>query len=137
MTITGLRSGKKLVSDVAFFGRMLDKIRIHNEGRLPDDYNLGTGFDGSLCEFLGVSYDDVKQRTLHGGTDEEILKWCRAEGRNLTEQDLRLWNSYVLKQGWNDTSTETLEQVKADAGFEGREEIRTWVDFHDADEGRM
>jgi hypothetical protein len=37
-----------------FFGRMLDKIRLHSAGVLPADYNRGHGFDGRMCRFLGL-----------------------------------------------------------------------------------
>ena len=33
-------------------GRTLDKIRLHQTGLLPPDYNLGHGLDGRLCRFL-------------------------------------------------------------------------------------
>ena len=38
-------SGHDTVGGVVFFARMLDKIRLHAAGELPDDYNLGSGHD--------------------------------------------------------------------------------------------
>lgn len=44
---------------MVYFGRMLDKIRLHAAGALPVDYvvNLGdakpTVFDGRICRFYG------------------------------------------------------------------------------------
>jgi hypothetical protein len=53
--VTGLRSAYDKVGRLVFFGRMLDKIRLHAAGRLPPDYvaNLGevrpTVFDARCC----------------------------------------------------------------------------------------
>jgi hypothetical protein len=31
--------------------------------------------DGACLNFLRVSYDDLRQRVISGGNDEEILDW--------------------------------------------------------------
>jgi hypothetical protein len=56
MKISGLRSDRETVDGLVFFGRMLDKNRLHAQGLLPSDYNRGHGFDGRLCRFLGIDY---------------------------------------------------------------------------------
>lgn len=137
MKIPGLRSGKEKVCGIAFFARTLDKVKLHDERKLPDDYNVGTGFDNSLCEFLQVNYADMRERTLQGGTDEEILKGCFSISRRPSEKEVMFWNSYVLKLGWKDHTSEELEKTKIAHGFADRDDIETWVDFHDADEGRI
>jgi hypothetical protein len=47
---------------------------------------LGDGFDGRTCRYLSVRYEDVKARVLAGKTDEEVLDWCLANGRRLTDE---------------------------------------------------
>ena len=44
-----------------FLPRTLDKIRIHARGELHPDHHefLGKGFDGRLCHFLGIRYEDL------------------------------------------------------------------------------
>jgi hypothetical protein len=60
-----------------FFARMLDKIRLHEQGLLPEGYNLGFSppdcLDARFCSYWGVDYDQLRKRTLQGGTNEEIL----------------------------------------------------------------
>ena len=56
MKVDGLRRSREKVEEVVFFARMLDKIRLHAQGKLPEDYNLGWGLDGRCCEFLNVDY---------------------------------------------------------------------------------
>jgi hypothetical protein len=35
---------------------------------------------------LGVRYEDVRAQVLSGKTDAEVLDWCFANGRRLTEE---------------------------------------------------
>jgi hypothetical protein len=42
----------------------------------------------------------------------------------------------MRKRGWNDVATERLIQRKAESGFAQREDIQTFFDYIDADEGR-
>jgi gluconokinase len=132
------RSIRDEVSGMRYFGRMLDKIRLHAEGRLHADYheNLGSGGDGWTCDFLRVKYEDVKKRTLEGGADEEILAWCFENGRALNEGDLRVWNNYIGKVGWNDFATPYLNKIKQECGIADRDDIQTMLDLFDLDEGR-
>jgi gluconokinase len=121
-----------------FLPRTLDKIRLHARGALHPDHHafLGQGFDGRLGHFLGVSYDALKARTLAGGSDEEILDWCRQHGRPLTEQDLIIWNGFAAKRGWRDDATATLERQKAESGLAHRADLLTFFDYYEVDEGR-
>ena len=36
MQISNLRSSYEKVGEIVFFGRMLDKIRLYHQGKLPD-----------------------------------------------------------------------------------------------------
>ena len=138
MPIPGLRSPADRVGPLVYFGRMIDKIRLHHAGQLPADYhaNLGEGFDKSCVSLLGISYPDLVTRVKAGGSDEEIFQWCRSKGRPLTEQDIYVWNEFMRKRGWNDEVSARLVQRKGEAGFPQRDDIQTFFDFIDADEGR-
>jgi gluconokinase len=116
---------------------MLDKIRLHAAGRLPADYhaNLGIGFDGRCCSFLGVGYAALKARTLAGGTDEEILAWCHEQGGTRTEEQCDIWNAFMMKTGWRDARTPVLKQRIVEFGQSGKS-IETMFDLNDFDEGR-
>jgi gluconokinase len=133
-----VRSPAAKVGGIVYFGRMLDKIRVHATGNLPEDYqpNLGRGFDRSCVEFLGINYEELVTRTQEGGTDEEILAWSFTKGRRPTDGEIHVWNEWMRKRGWNDDISETLERRKRDAGIERRAEIETMFQFIDADEGR-
>jgi hypothetical protein len=134
MKIPGLRHSAEQVGGIVFFGRMLDKIRLHARGKLPPDYKHGTGTDTRVCGFLQVGYKDVVDQTLGGGTDEEVLEWCFGHGHRPDEEDILMFNAFLTKRGWRDSFTEALEQMKRDRGFENRTDIQTFFDFHKADE---
>jgi hypothetical protein len=125
-----------------YFARMLDKIRLKARGELPPGYFTGlepdpTVLDARCIRFLRVNYDDLVTRTLKGGSDEEILEWCFENGRRPNEEEIEIWNEFILKRGWRDASSDDLAATKQEAGFGGRDDIQTWVDYHDADEGRI
>ena len=138
MSVPGLRSDYEEVGGIVFFGRMLDKIRLHAAGRLPPDYNLGTSdwrwFDSRCTRFLGVEYQAVVKRVLRGEKDEEILEWCFEHGRRPSLEEIEIWNDFLIKRGWRDGGSEQLAEAKRARGFGHRDDIQTWFDFHRADE---
>jgi hypothetical protein len=90
MATVALRSPSEKVGGLFYFGRMLDKIRLHARGELPADYdeNLGNGFDEECVTFLRINYDQIVERAKQGGSDEEILQWCFKAGRQPSEDDI-------------------------------------------------
>jgi len=138
MKVPDLRSSYEKVGGIVFFARMLDKIRLNAAGRLPPGYNLGTAdwtsFDARSTRFLGVDYQAVVERTLQSGSDEEILQWCFQHGRRPSEEEIEIWNAFLIKRGWRDAGSAELAEAKRIRGFTDRDDIQTWFDFLRADE---
>ncbi len=135
------RSAFDRTGGVVYFARMLDKIRLLAAGKLPPDYeeNLAVGFDGRCCRFLGVAYPALRERTLSGGTDEEILAWCGEHGSHPDDEQILVWNHFMLKRGWRDEddgSTQELARYKAGSGLAHRTDLVTFFDYYEVDEGR-
>jgi len=135
--IPGLRSCYDKTGRLVYFGRMLDKIRLHAAGQLPADYhsNLGSGFDGRCCQFLGVAYADLKARTLAGGTDDEILAWAHERGGARSDDQCMIFINFLIKRGWRDEASATLRKRITEYGLVGRP-IETFFDLNEYDEGR-
>ena len=114
--VEGLRSCYGTVGGIVFFGRMLDKIRLHAAGRLPEEYhgNIAKGFDARTCAFLGVDHGALGERVLAGGTDEEILAWCLEKGGPRSDDARYIWNRFMMKVGWRDERSEGLKQRLAE-----------------------
>jgi len=139
MVTFALRGPSEKVGGLFYFGRMLDKIRLHAKGELPPDYhaNLGKGFDEKCANFLRINYAQLVERVNHGGTDEEILQWCFDHGRRPDENDVYVWNEFMRKRGWNDEVSEILQRRKKESDMMNRSDIQTSFQFIDADEGRL
>jgi gluconokinase len=133
-----VRSPSEKLGGLVYFGRMIDKIRVHARGELPADYqpNLGKGFDAKCCAFLHLNYDELVKRVNSGATDDEILDWTFRQGRRPSEKEITMWNEFMRKFGWRDDAAEILERRKRETGMQDRSEIETMFQFIDADEGR-
>jgi hypothetical protein len=140
MTNQTLCSDYVETSGINFFARMLDKIRLNAQGLLPDGYHLGfsdpTSFDARFCRFWEVDYDQLAAKTLEGGSNEDLLAWCFQDRKRPNEDQILVWNSFIIKRGWRDSGAAGLVIEKKLSGFADRDDIQTYVDLHDADEGR-
>jgi hypothetical protein len=98
---------------MVYFARMLDKIRLSGSGRLRDDFrkNIGIGFDGRCTRYLHVAHAMLVDRVLEGGSDEEILEWCFANGRRLKQEEIFVWNQFMTKRGWKDELDGILQSI--------------------------
>jgi hypothetical protein len=125
---------------IIFFARMLDKIRLNAAGILPDGYHLGfsdpTSFDARFCRFWEIDYDQLVAKTLEGKTNEELLDWCFQGKKRPNEDQILVWNSFIIKRGWRDDGASDLIVEKELQGVADRHDIQTYVDLHDVDEGR-
>jgi len=138
--VPGLRSPAETVGGLVYFGRMIDKIRLHQAGKLPAEYqsNLGGGFDERCIHFLRISYQGLVDRVQSGNdSDEELLAWALTEGRHPDEEEIEVWNGFMSKRGWKDAATPSLTKRKAENGLAERSDIETFFQFIDADEGRL
>jgi hypothetical protein len=137
--VPGLRSPYAKVGRVVYFGRMLDKIRLHARGALPvADYaaNLGKGFDLRCVNFLRVAYDELRARVLTGDhTDEQLLAWAHERGGARSDEECEIWNGFMMKRGWRDAGAEILGKRIRESHLEGKP-IMTMFDYIDFDEDR-
>ena len=140
MQINVFRSPFQKESGLHHFARMLDKIRLHQAGRLPEEYhpNFGsrTGLDGHLCGFLGVEHAEVFERVREGGSDEDVVRWCFQRGLRPNKMQIRIWNEFPRKFEWNDASSKFLPRMKQEDGLEHRTDIVITFELIDLREGR-
>lgn len=140
--IPGLRSPHDQIGGLVYFGRMVDKIRLFAEGKLPEGWHAARGtsmagsFDERCCRFLGVEYAAIEAETLKDDKSaEELLEWAFATGRRPTEEELEVWNGFMTKRGWRDAATERLHFRLDEIGLPPGT-VETMFDFIDLDEGR-
>lgn len=146
--IPGLRSPYARVGRLVYFGRMLDKIRLHAAGALPADYaeNLGdakpTVFDGRICRFLRLPFATIQAHVLANpsATDAAILAWAEAQTAAAglpprTDEECEIFSAFLSKRGWRDSGAPILAQRAAEPAVAGQP-ISTMFDYIDFDEGR-
>ncbi len=117
--------------------RFLAKIRKHLAGELPKSYqrNFTKGFDGFLCLHLGIDPEDVIEIVRTSNDEAE-------RDRRLLElfpDDLRIavWNRKLVQMGMSSMGREALDDVKKKMNAEDRDDLVSFADMIDFDEGRI
>lgn len=137
---TNPKSPRDTIEGILYFPRMCDKIRLHTEGLLSPDYhaNLGIAMDSWVCQLLQVDYSDVMEQVKSGADDTAVLAWCFTNGYQPREEEIQWWNCYLRNCGSpGNFLDDRLAFRKDEAGWQDRDDIKTFFDFIDADEGRM
>ena len=133
------RSPRETMAGWVYLPRFIDKIRLHLAGKLHPDYqeNFTKGFDGAWLKAAGLNADQFIAVVKSTDTDGQVCDWV---GRNVrkTEAEKAAFQKHVLNRGTEDEEMKTrLQQRKIAAGLAHRDEIKTFVDFIDADEKRL
>lgn len=134
------RSPYVKIGGLFHLGRMLDKARLFAGGLLPPEYESmrGKGFDGRLCRYLGVSYDEIARWAVESDDDEAIIARCFSRYRRLSEEDKLIWNSFVSKRGWRDDESDAfIIETAREIGLDDDGSLQTDFDLIEADEGRL
>ncbi|MGA2864444.1 MAG: DUF5069 domain-containing protein [Verrucomicrobiota bacterium] len=134
------RSPREVMCGWMHLPRFVDKVRLHLAGKLHPDYqaNFCKGFDGLWLETAGVEAGRFVEVVRHSLTDGEVCDWVlknvkKAESVQAAHRERML--NYPRP---DDAGMQArLKQRKEAAGLAHRDDIRTFVDFIDADEKRI
>ena len=134
------RSPRETMCGWMHLPRFIDKIRLHFAGKLHPDYqgNFCKGFDGLWLETAGVKAEEFIEVVRKSLTDGEVCDWVRkhADKPESVKAAHRERMLNYPKKG--DAEMEArLKMRKEQAGISHRDDIKTFVDFIDADEKRM
>lgn len=134
------RSPRETMCGWMHLPRLIDKVRLHLAGKLHADYqtNLGKGFDGKWLDAAGITFDqfvDVVKDTL---TDGEVADWVLHHVKK-TDAEKRAHAEQMLDYpAADDVAGQARLRLRKDQrGFADRDDIRTFIDFIDADEHRL
>lgn len=133
------KSPREAIDGIIYLPRLCDKIRLFAKNELHEDYhpNLGGGMDLWLCQFFGIHYADIETKVKNGASDEDIAAWLRETGCSRPDYEYDWWCSYMVNRGFRDDLAERLAERKAAAGWQDRDELCSFMDLIDADEGRL
>ena len=132
------RSPKETMAGWAYLPRFVDKIRLSLAGQLHADYQPNfarKGFDAQWLTAAGLEADPFIEIVKNTLTDGEVCDWVRCHVSTAKRESFNLW---VLHYG-ADSDSEVqarLKLRKEQSGLAHRDDLRTFVDFIDADEKR-
>lgn len=133
------RSPRETMAGWVHLPRFVDKIRLHLAGKLHADYqeNFTTGFDGAWLKAAGVSAEHFIEVVKNSITDGQVADWV-SKNMKKTGAEKTAFRDFLLNRGTEGGEvTERLKMRKEQAGMAGRDEIKTFVDYIDADERRI
>src|SRR5580698_6263571 len=133
------RSPRETMCGWVYLPRFVDKIRLHLAGKLHPDYqeNFTKGFDGAWLKAAGVTAEQVIEVVKGSITDGQVADWI-AKNVKKSEADKAAFRDFILKRGTEEGEIkDRLKMRKEQAGLAHRDDIKTFVDFIDADEKRM
>jgi hypothetical protein len=133
------RCPREVMAGWVYLPRFVDKIRLHLAGKLAADYqeNFTKGFDGAWLKAAGVNAEQFIAVVKNSITDGEVCDWVARNVRK-TEAEKAAFRDFLLNRGSdNEESAARLQKRKAESGLAHREDIKTFVDFIDADERRI
>ncbi len=134
------RSPRETMCGWMHLPRFVDKIRLHLAGKLHADYqpNFCKGFDGLWLETAGVEAKEFIEVVRNSATDGEVCDWVlhhvkKDESVKAAHRE-RMLN---YPKADNAEMLARLKMRKDQAGLAHRADIRSFVDFIDADEKRI
>jgi len=132
------RSARDEIEGIVYLPRLFDKIRLQHGGKLHPEFqgNLGIGMDLWTCQFLGIDYNDLKAQILAGATDENALAWARENGITRPDYEQAWFTAYIKTRGFRDDMSDRLAERKKEDPKTDRDDIQTFMDYIEVDEGR-
>jgi len=134
------RSPRETMDGWMYLPRYIDKIRLHLAGKLHADYqeNFGKGFDGMWLKYAGVTHEQMIEVVKKSITDGEVCDWVRKNVKKSPAEKAAHRNDILSRPKAGDAEAAArLEMRKEQAGMANRDDIRSFVDFIDADEKRI
>ena len=131
------RSPREVMAGWTYLPRFVDKIRLRQAGKLHADYqeNFAKGLDEIWLKAAGVNPDQFTAMVGNTLTDGEVCDWVTKNVQK-TEAEKAAHRDAVLNHGKQPELQPRLKMRKEQIGLSHRDDIQTFVDFIDADEGR-
>jgi hypothetical protein len=134
------RSPRETMDGWMYLPRYIDKIRLHLAGKLHADYqeNFGRGFDGTWLKAAGVAHEQMIQVVKNSVTDGEVCDWVRQNVKRTPAQKAAHCEDVLNRPPANDAAAVARLKIrKEQSGLAHRDDIKTFVDYIDADEKRI
>jgi hypothetical protein len=134
------RSPRETMDGWSYLPRYLDKIRLHLADKLHADYqeNFGEGFDGMWLKYAGVTHEQMIEVVKKSITDGEVCDWVRKNVKKPpADKAAHAQDILSRPKADNAEAVARLKMRKEQSGLGRRDDIKTFVDYIDADEKRL
>jgi len=134
------RSPRETMDGWSYLPRYIDKIRLHLAGKLHADYqeNFGKGFDALWLKHAGVVHEQMIDVVKGSTTDGEVCDWVRRHVKKLPAEKAAHREDLLSRPLPGDEAAQArLKMRKEQSGIAHRDDIKTFVDYIDADEKRI
>lgn len=117
--------------------RLIDKAKLHRQGLL-DGYNYkNVGFDKHLLAFLKLDPDQFEEAANRLEDDAKILEWINERAAKHSPDEIEQWNHAMISRHPDSAVKKArFRHFLKEAGGDRREDIRTYFDLIEFDEGR-
>jgi Domain of unknown function (DUF5069) len=118
--------------------RYIDKIRLYLAGKLHPDYlpNLGKGYDGFWLKMGGRTHQEMVRVVASSFTDGEVCDWVRVNVQK-SEAERQAHREKMFRVPVHPDLKELFLREREELGLGYREDLKSFVDLIDADEGRI
>jgi hypothetical protein len=129
------RSPKVKMSGLVQLARMIDKARAFR-GNKMSDYIYPCPLDKIILNFLRIDFDVFAIKAVNCG-DDEISAWSQEILKDKNAAEIDLINDKILE--FKPDSEDRLKYFREIRNKinPSREDINTWVDLMDLEEGRL
>jgi hypothetical protein len=134
------RSPREVMAGWHYLPRYIDKIRLSLAGKLHSDYteNLGKGFDGMWLKAAGLTHEQFVAVVKESLTDGQVCDWVCQQVKRSEAEKAAHWQEVVIRPPANEpVPCARLKLRKEESGLAHRDDIKTFVDYIDADEKRI
>jgi hypothetical protein len=137
-----LRSPRETLGGYVILPRLIDKVRLHAQGKLPAEYigNLlkpGLTLDGRFLVFTGLDAEELRRAILAAKTDREVLAWVEQHAKPHTETEKRQWIAEIETYRPNAERAKWRREVYKELATSIDPAALNLFDLIDMDEGRI
>ncbi|MFZ5863634.1 MAG: DUF5069 domain-containing protein [Nitrospirota bacterium] len=137
-----LRSPRETLGDYVFLPRLIDKVRLHAQGRLPPEYHpqlLGPELtlDGRFLAFTGLDREALRAAILAAPDDASVLAWVERHAVPHSAAEKRAWVAAIDAYRPDPERATRRAQMYPDVAARCDVAALSLFDLIDLDEGRI
>ena len=129
------RSPKVRMSGLVHLARMIDKARAYKENKMSD-YIYPCPLDKIILNFLRIDSDVFAIKAADCG-DDEISAWSEERLKDKKPTEIDFINDQILERSPDSEDRLKYFREIRNKINPSREDINTWVDLMDLEEGRL